>query len=176
MEEEDAIFLLLKAGGYVGQADTLLWEMARKIVTELCCLPLAVAQAGASIEAGLCNFNDYLDLYSVKLLSYPLFKGASEYQKTVYGTWELSFKKIESRASRDSNSEDVQSAQMAILILQIFAFMHYEGIDESIFRHAAEELNILNTKNERNQLSQILRSAKRLLCCNRNSKWDKFNF
>src|SRR6266700_1229197 len=42
MKKKDAISLLLKASGYVDQADTYLWEMARKIVTELCCLPLAV--------------------------------------------------------------------------------------------------------------------------------------
>ena len=179
MEEEDAISLLLKASGHVDQADTI-WEMARQIVTELCCLPLAVAQAGASIEAGLCNVDDYLDLYSEKrkeLLSYSIFKGASEYQQTVYGTWELSFKEIESRASRDSDLEDVQRAQMAILILKIFAFMHYESIDENIFKHTAEKLNMLNINNERNQVSQILASMdSSFFCCNKNSKWNKFYF
>ena len=158
MQENDAISLLLKASGCIDQTDMDLWAMAKNIITELCCLPLAVAQAGAAIEAGLCDMNDYLLLYSAKrkeLLFHPFFKGVSEYQQTVYGTWELSFKKIESRASRDSNSEDVESAQIAILILQIFAFMHYESIDENIFKHAAEELNILNN-NKRSKLSQIL--------------------
>ena len=179
MEKKDAISLLLKASGYVDQADTYLQEMARKIVTGLCCLPLAVAQAGASIEAGLCNINDYLDLYSAKckdLLCHSFFKGASQYQQTVYGTWELSFKEIESRASRNSGSENIQSAEMAILILQIFAFMHYESIDETIFRRVAEELNMLNVSSERNWLAQIVGSAKRLFCCDKNGKWDKFYF
>ena len=178
MKEEDAISLLLKASGYVDQADTYLWEMARKIVAELCCLPLAVVQAGASIEAGLCNIIDYLDLYSAKckeLLSYPFFKGASAYQQTVYGTWELSFKEIESRASRYSDSENVQSAQIAILILQIFAFMHYEDIDERIFKHAAKELNLLNVKDERNKLLSILASTVNSRH-DKNSRWDKFYF
>ena len=181
MEEEDAISLLLKACGYIGQAETCLWEMARTIVTELCYLPLAVAQAGASIEAGLCNIDDYLLLYSEKrkeLLSHPFFKGASEYQQTVYGTWELSFKEIESRASRDSDSDDVQSAQMAIFILQIFAFMHYESIDETIFGNAAEELNMLNNNNKENWFLQILASIaeSKILSCNKKSRWDKFHF
>ena len=73
---------LLKASGHVDQVDRYLLHIARKIVTELCCLPLAVAQAGASIAAGLCNISDYLDLYSAKckeLLSHSVFKGASDY-------------------------------------------------------------------------------------------------
>ena len=178
MEKKDAISLLLKSSGHIDQAHTLILEMARKIVTELCCLPLAVAQAGAAIEAGLCNIDDYLDLYSAKrkeLLSHSFFKGASEYQQTVYGTWDLSFKEIESRASSDSNSDGVQRAQIAILILKIFAFMHHESIDENIFRHAAEELNV---NNKRSQLSQFPRSNAddRLLCCDKNGRWDKFHF
>src|SRR5438445_147257 len=72
----------------------------------------------------------------------------------VYGTLQLSFKDIESRASRDSDLENAQSSQISILILQIFAFMHYESIDESIFSHAAKELN-MNVNNKENQLSQI---------------------
>jgi len=179
--KKDAISLFLKASGHVDQANPFTLEMAGKIVTKLCCLPLAVAQAGASIEAGLCNIDDYLDLYSAKrkeLLSHSLFKGASEYQQTVYGTWELSFKEIESRASRNADSEDVQRAQIAIFILKFFAFMHYESIDENIFMHGAEEPNRLNVNNKRSWLSQILASAAggRLLCCDKNSRWDKFHF
>ena len=182
MEEEDAIFLLLKASGYVDQAGAHLWNMARNIVAELCCLPLAVAQAGASIEAGLCNINDYLLQYSAKrkeLFSHSFFKGASAYQQTVYGTWELSFKAIESRASRNSDFDDAQNARMAIFILQIFAFMHYESIDETIFGHAAKELNVFNVTNKRSQLSQILSSTadNKLFCWNKNSEqWDNFCF
>ena len=180
MEKKEAISLLLKASGYK-KADTSPLEMAQKIVTELCCLPLAIAQAGASIEAGLCSINDYLDLYIEKrkeLLFHPFFRGVKEYKQTVYGTWELLFKEIESRAARDSDSDDVQSAQIAILILQIFAFMHYESIDESIFGHAAEELYMLHVSNQRSQLSQILASNadKRLFCCNKSGKWDKWHF
>ena len=66
MEKEDAISLLLKASGHTGQAEPNLWKMAEKIVTELCCLPLAIAQAGASIEAGLCDIHDYLFQFSAK--------------------------------------------------------------------------------------------------------------
>jgi len=176
MEKEDAISLLLKASGHTGQAEPHLWKMAENIVTELCFLPLAVAQAGASIEAGLCDIHDYLLQFSAKrkeLLSYSSFKGASKYYQTVYGTWELSFKEIETRASRGSTSHDVQSAQIAILIFQIFAFMHYESIDENIFEHVA-----LNIRDNKDQLPQILGSTaeSRLLCCDKNSRWDKFYF
>ncbi|KDR74329.1 hypothetical protein GALMADRAFT_1335039, partial [Galerina marginata CBS 339.88] len=143
MKEQDAISLLLKASGGLDQSDQLLRESARKIVTELCCLPLAVAQAGAAIASGLCNIDDYLYLYSQKrqqLLSDSSFMGVSEYNRTVYSTWELSFKEIESRAQRNSklNSVQVQAAQNAIFILEIFAFLHHTNIDRSIFINAAK--------------------------------------
>ena len=61
------------------------------------------------------------------------FTGASKYNNTVYGTWDLSFKEIEKRASRHSTSEGTQAAQAAILILQICAFYHHTSISQEIF-------------------------------------------
>jgi len=73
-------------------------EAARPIVNELCLLPLAVDQAGAAIRSGLSNIDDYLDIYSRRrqeLLADPIFQGASNYGRAVYGdrqchqTWKL---------------------------------------------------------------------------------------
>jgi hypothetical protein len=108
-------------------------DVSKLIVKELCFLPLAVDQAGAAIANGLCNINDYLRMYSEhrkELLAYPMFGGASNYGRAVYGTWDLSFDAIKARQS--------QAGKTAIFILQTFAFLHHENIGEEIFKAAAE--------------------------------------
>jgi len=135
MEDDDAISLLLHAACLNEFSDDL-QQISRQIVTELCCLPLAVDQAGAAIASGLCNIHDYLRMYSkhrLKLLDDPLFKGATEYGCAVYGTWDLSFKAIKARTTMGNDTLDAQAAESAILILQTFAFFHYEDIMEAIF-------------------------------------------
>jgi hypothetical protein len=140
MEEPDAITLLLKAS-CLNPLDEHV-EAARKIVIELGCSPLAVDHAGAYIAAGKCNINAYLRQFSLHhqtLMTDATFKGASNYDQTVYGTWDLSFKQIEQRAGGQSPARNVQAAQAAILILQICAFYHHSNISTEIFRSAAEE-------------------------------------
>ena len=67
------------------------------------------------------------------LMSDATFTGASKYNKTVYGTWDLSFKEIERHAGGHSIPKDAQAAQAAILILQICAFYHHANISKDIF-------------------------------------------
>jgi len=84
---------------------------------------------------------DYLDEYSQyreRLLSYPAFKGASKYNRTVYGTWELSFKEIQQRAKSD-DSQKAEAAKSAMFLLAMFAFFHFDGIIEEIFSYAATQ-------------------------------------
>ena len=97
MEEADAITLLLKASYLDASAEHI--EVAKNIVTELGCMPLAVDQAGAYIEAG-CSINEYLHQYFLHrqiLMSDDKFRGASSYDRTVYGTWDLSFTEIKKK-------------------------------------------------------------------------------
>ena len=134
MEEADAITLLLKSSHLAALPEHL--EVAKKIVAELCCIPLAINHAGAYIEAGRCDIDQYLRQFSVNqqaLMSDAAFTGASKYNKTVYGTWELSFKEMENRAHGHSTPEDAQAAQAAILILQICAFYHHTNISKDLF-------------------------------------------
>jgi hypothetical protein len=142
MDEADAITLLLKASGLDSLPEHL--EVSKKIVTELYCIPLAIDHAGACIESGRCYIDQYLRLFSVHrqaLMSDATFTGASKYNKTVYGTWDLSFKEIEKRASSGhSASKDAQAAQAAILIFQICAFYNHTSISMDIFQSAAKEL------------------------------------
>src|SRR5271170_6594749 len=70
-------------------------------------------------------------------MSDATFKGASGYNQTVYGTWDLSFKEIEKRGK--STTGNTQAAQVAILIFQICAFYHHSNISKDIFQSAAEE-------------------------------------
>jgi hypothetical protein len=140
MEELDAITLLLRAS-CLNSSDKHI-EAARKIVVELGCIPLAVDHAGVYIAAGKCNINTYLRLFSLRcqtLMTDVTIRGASNYDQTVYGTWDLSFKQIEQRASGQLTTGNAQAAQAAILILQICAFYHHSNISLKIFRSAAEK-------------------------------------
>ena len=62
MEESEAVLLPLKAS-CLNSSNMDLKAEASKIVKELCCLPLAVDQAGAFIASGATNIGDYLDKY-----------------------------------------------------------------------------------------------------------------
>ena len=80
MEEADAITLLLKASYLEASAEHI--KVAKNIVTELGCMPLAVDQAGAYIEAGRCSIDRYLQQFSLHrqtLMSDATFRGASNY-------------------------------------------------------------------------------------------------
>jgi hypothetical protein len=94
MKELDAIALLLKASCLDLLDDHI--KAARDIVLELGYIPLAVDHAGAYIEAGKCNINTYLKQFSLHcqtLMSDVTFKGASSYDQTVYGAWDLSLER-----------------------------------------------------------------------------------
>src|SRR3984885_7061216 len=140
MGEEDAISLLLKTA-FLDDTSEELRQASMPIVKELCFLPLAVDQAGAAIACGLCDMDNYLEAYSEcrqTLLAHPSFEGASNYGRAVYATWEMSFLALEAKAANGKFEVDAQGAESAIAILQTFAFFHFDGISEDIFRRAAE--------------------------------------
>ena len=134
LEEQEAVSLLLNAACCDVTAAELR-DAALPIVKTLCCLPLAVDQAGASIASGLCGLDEYLEIYQkhhYELLDDPSFKGASAYGQAVYGTWELSMKEIRARALSTRQSDNAQAASCAMLVLQVFAFLHHDSIPEDI--------------------------------------------
>jgi tetratricopeptide (TPR) repeat protein len=176
MEEADAITLLLKASCLDASAEHM--KVAKDIVTELGCMPLAVDQAGAYIEAGRCSIDKYLQQFSLHrqtLMSDATFRGASNYDRTVYGTWDLSFNEIKRRASGQSSAGDIQAAHAAILILQICAFYHHSGISKDIFRSAAEEYKEYIALDEKLPLAMSLLD-RTLLALDNNGHWDEFIF
>ena len=115
------------------------------------------------------------------LMSDATFTGASKYNKSVYGTWDLSFKEIKKRASGHSTPEGTQAAQAAILILQICAFYHHTSISKDIFQSAAEEAikQDVNSDIFRKlpQSVTLLESLDQsLLDLDRDGNWDEFIF
>jgi tetratricopeptide (TPR) repeat protein len=174
MAEEDAISLLLEAASLDNTSEKLR-QASKPIVKELCFLPLAVDQAGAAIAGGLCDMDDYLQMYSEcrqTLLAHPSFKGASNYGRAVYTTWELSFLALEAKVAKGKSDMDAHAAESAIVILQTFAFFHFDGIVEDIFRRAAE--NPPYDSNVRPRTTSYL--PHRLLNCNKGGKWDMLFF
>ena len=171
MEEVDATTLLLPEH----------LEAVKKIVTELHGIPLAIDHAGAYIEAGKCDIDQYLRQFLVHrqdLMSDATFTGASKYNKTVYGTWDLSFKEIEKRAGGHSTPKDAQAAQAAILILQICAFYHHTNISKEIFQSAAEEAmkQDVNTDRFRKLPWAVTLLDYTLLGLDNDGNWDEFMF
>ena len=175
MEERDAIGLLLKAS-CLEAATPDVQIQASKIVTELFCFPLAIDQAGAYIASGATTIGDYLVKYSghqKTLLSHSEFTGASKYNRTVYETWELSYKEIQQRASSD-DLHKAKAANSAMLLLEIFPFVHHEGISEEIFSYAALPENDETPMSNLPLASSLL--DRRLLPLCETGTWDNFLF
>ena len=176
MEEGEAITLLLKASCLDPLPEHL--EVSKKIVTELYCIPLAIDHAGAYIDAGKCDINRYLRQFTMHrqaLMSDAIFTGASKYNKTVYGTWDLSFKEIEKRAGGNSTLEEAQAAQAAILILQLSAFYHHTSI---LFQSAAEEAVKQDANSDlfRKLPQAVILLDHTLLGLDNDGNWDEFIF
>ncbi len=104
MDEAEAISLLLKSASIGFEDSSANRALASTIVSKLGYIPLAIDQAGAYMHTNHCGPENYLDLYSnhcKQLLLHSSFKGASGYGNSIYETWELSMKEIESRATGD---------------------------------------------------------------------------
>jgi tetratricopeptide (TPR) repeat protein len=161
MAVEEAIVLILKVSGVDDVSNPRMRDIAKPVVLTLGCLALAVAQAGAVIRQGVCGMDEYCELYSQRrkeLLSYRSIQGKEEYKYTVYTTWEISLGAIE--AMSDAAAGD------AMELLQMFGFLHHEGISEEIFRRAWT--NLWNEGHsdwiKRHQLHMLLRQ--------RSTEWD----
>ena len=175
MEERYAIELLLKASCLESSTSDVQIQASR-IVTELFCFPLAIDQAGAYIASGATTIGDYLAKYSEHrktLLSHSEFTGASKYNRTVYETWELSYKEIQKWAQSDDSCK-ANAANSALLLLELFPFFHHEGITEEIFSYAALAEDDKTPMSILPLASSLL--DKRLLSLCGTHTWDNFIF
>ncbi|KAF8987314.1 P-loop containing nucleoside triphosphate hydrolase protein [Cyathus striatus] len=107
-------------------------ELLLKYCAKFHFLPLAIDQAGAYISTG-----QFYDKYRFKLMTNKKFKGSSKYNKTVYGTWEISFQKIEEMA-KDDKMKKCNDSKYAIKLINMSAFLHHENISDEIFERAAK--------------------------------------
>ena len=106
-------------------------------------------------------------------MNHPSFRGASQYNRTVYETWDLSFNEIESRANNESDGYGRAAAQAAILILETAAFLHHENIIEAAFRKAA----IKFSKGHHSRLEQEVKtSITQLLQLGDDQSWNHWFF
>ncbi|QRW02784.1 nephrocystin-3 protein [Ceratobasidium sp. AG-Ba] len=127
MLPSDAKELLLKTAHIT--ADEGMEEVAAKVAKELGYLALAVVHAGAYICVHECTLLDYLTMYQdyrLKLLEEyrNLVQKIDDYDETIYTTWRVSYQKLRPNT---------------VLLLQILAFIHHEGITEETFRRANQK-------------------------------------
>ena len=135
METDEAITLMLKTTGARDLWDEKLRNTAQPVVLTLGCLALAIVQAGAAIRQGLCRMEEYCSFFTRhrrELLHWKPGQGSQGYEYTVYTTWEISLKMIAEMSTADAHD--------ALEILQVFSFLHHDGISEEIFQRAWENL------------------------------------
>ena len=132
MAMEEAITLILKTTNAEDLWDVKLRESARPVVLTLGCLALAIVQAGAAIKHGLCRMEQYCSYYSRRRGELLDWKTGQGYEYTVYTTWEISLRMIAEMSTADAHD--------AVEILQMFSFLHHNGISEEIFHQAWKNL------------------------------------
>ncbi|CAG8951465.1 hypothetical protein HYFRA_00007381 [Hymenoscyphus fraxineus] len=149
MEENDAVALLLRTSGMstlpeakqISRTDRNKTE-AKEVVKALGCLALAIIQAGAVIRQRLVSLEGFRELYRERkreLLDSGTPKGSTEYQRSVYTTWEISLTII--REMKENY------AILALELLRQFSFMHFDGIQESMFGKARSNETLFSNVN-----------------------------
>ncbi|KAG8736106.1 hypothetical protein FRC10_009704 [Ceratobasidium sp. 414] len=102
-------------------------QAATALVKDLGHLALAVAQAGAYIWRTSCSFGQYREMYDkrpqqmLEKYSQILLK-ISDYEKTVYVTWEMSYNLLSEHAQK---------------VLWLMAYLQRDRITQEIFQRAA---------------------------------------
>ena len=128
---EEGVELLLRAADIEDASSVLMQKEAKTIVNVMGCLALAIVQAGAYVQQGLCSISEYCAIYSHRreqLLNSLSMQAGSGYGFSVYTTWEVSLDAIEGRSDRTSKH--------AIELIRIFGFFHHDNIPEEIFERA----------------------------------------
>ncbi|KAI9774480.1 MAG: hypothetical protein M1839_001713 [Geoglossum umbratile] len=131
MLQEEAVALLLKTASAEDHASDSLRTSARNIVEDLGCLALAISQAGAFIRENHYTMEEYRKEYSYRrkmLLSRQPSQASSDYEYSVYTTWEVSVRMIAEASNETSRN--------AMEVLQFFSFLHFEGVSEEILKNS----------------------------------------
>src|SRR5271170_2109619 len=139
------------------------------IEQELGYFALAVVQAGAYISESECGLHRYLEMYQERrgelLEEYRTqVQKIDDYEWTVYTTWTMSFERL---------------SPLAATFLKICAFLHHDGISETMFQNAASNLtNYVPQLSTTNHESDSLSAAKEFLNSFRTTGglWDTQKF
>ncbi|KAM6504318.1 hypothetical protein JOM56_001261 [Amanita muscaria] len=174
MGEEEAIALLLKSAAVDSNSGNVVIA-AQKLVALLGGIPLAIDQAGAYIQSCGCGLDYYLELFTKHRAKLMSFQGASVYNYSTYGTWEISIEEIKHRAEGENNVQR-HAAESALILHSIFALLHHDNISAEIFEKAA--VNYMNRMGEKTnglpQSTSLLDS--KTLFLNEDGNWDAFQF
>src|SRR5438045_1684007 len=131
MDPEEAVTLFLRAAGVEDTAVEVVRKEAVEVAKILGYLALAIIQAGAYVRQGLCSIGEYVGIYShrrERLLRHRHVQAGTDYNFSVYTTWEVSVEAIKRMPGKTSEN--------AIELVRIFSFLHYDGITEAIFERA----------------------------------------
>lgn len=132
---DDSLELLRKTTGL----NTMRWSQSTDVATlligddYLCQHALAITQAGAFVNQGLCKLEEYPAMFQKQrqeLLKHHSTQAKSEYGD-VYATFEVTAQAMMSPEHRHR-----QDWIDALVLLQVLAFMHREGVSEDIFLRA----------------------------------------
>ena len=174
MDRDEASDLLLKSARQNTSSEDYS-ELGSAIVAELGYLALAIDQAGAYIASGGCpldNFLEVFDAHRQHLLQNEAYKGASGSDRAVYATWDLSYAAIHRQANETVNEASCLGSKAALQILQIFPFLHSEGIMEDMFKFAVE-----NSNSQSDTAHEVFRRLPAALAQIRpDGKWDGLRF
>ena len=132
MCSKDAVALLLKTAVENNDKDTETQEIAGEIVKVLGHLALAIVQAGTVLRQRICSFKEFCTVYAKQKRDLLESGGAMSdfgYRRSIYTTWEMSLRKIESMPD--------QHAVLATTLLQICSFYHFGSIRKDLFERAA---------------------------------------
>ncbi|KAI4200691.1 MAG: hypothetical protein LQ348_001730 [Seirophora lacunosa] len=133
MDPEEGISLLLNSAytqNGSNHRDQQQEQLARSLGAELGYLALALSQAGATIRRNIYTLEQYLRVYlgyRDRLL--PKSMSISINDTNPITTWEIPFQKIERHVSVKNKD--------AVDLMHLLAFLHFDGIHESIFRSSA---------------------------------------
>ncbi|KKZ61534.1 hypothetical protein EMCG_03895 [[Emmonsia] crescens] len=138
LEEEEALYLLLRSARISTPWDISIETAGNEITKTLGYLALAVKQAGTAISQKLCNLTEYLGFYQyyrrkrqrglAGFNKIPAKIGSSCQQEDIYSALDLSFEYLERKQTVES--------QDAIEILNIVSFYHFRNIRVDIFERA----------------------------------------
>ena len=182
MDEAEAITLLLLSA-CLNALECGYRSTAKKIISELHFLVLAIDQAGSYIGQGYCSLSEYLYTYRKqknRLLNNGRLGGASQYDRAVYGTWDVSLGAIKRRSTQGPATQKT-AATNGLLILRLFAIFHYDNISDEIFRRAAVAANDSDTLRNRDDPGNKLNRTysclpRRILALDESGEWDPRDF